>query len=101
MKKLITILSIALLSGCMNLYTRCPFTDKKIENVYQSTEFMFPFSCVVMFPQVMSPGSDGLYWENVITIPAGIVCFGDTACELVLDTVFYPADYFIVKSRTE
>lgn len=88
------------LTGCMNLYTRCPGTDSKIESCYQSTRWMGTLSVVVAFPQIMSSGaSDSFYMENIITIPCGLVCLADTACEAVLDTVFLPFDYPISRYR--
>ena len=93
---------LAVSSGCMNLYTRCPGTDREIASCYQSTEWMLTFSYVVAFPQVMSPGSaDEFYWENLITIPCGIVCLADTACEAVLDTALLPFDYPISRYRAQ
>lgn len=35
--KIASICMLLLAYGCMNLYTRCPFTDKQIEDTYQST----------------------------------------------------------------
>ena len=91
---LIASLMLLATAGCMNLYTRCPGTDREIASCYQSTEWMFTLSYVVAFPQVMSPGSaDEFYWENIITIPCGLVCLADTACEAVVDTVCLPFDY--------
>ena len=87
------------LSGCMNLYTRCPGTDRKIESCFQSTEYMFVLSYVVCFPQVIGGRDGSLQPENIFTIPCGIVCYLDTACEAVLDTVFLPFDYLLVRYR--
>ena len=87
-------------SGCMNLYTRCPGTDRKIESCFQSTRCMGTLSVVVAFPQIMSSGSsDEFYLENIITIPCGLVCLADTACEAVLDTALLPFDYPISRYR--
>lgn len=96
----LTLTFLSLLSGCMNLYTRCPGTKPTIESIYQCSREMIPLSYVVMFPQVMSPGSaDDFYWENLITVPCGLICFGDTACEAVVDTVCLPFDYPISRYR--
>lgn len=93
-------LLLAVSSGCMNLYTRCPGTDREIASCYQSTECMLTLSCVVAFPQVMSPGgSDEFYWENLFTIPCGLLCLCDTACEAVIDTVMLPVDYPLSRYR--
>ena len=103
MKLRVLLLSLAAslllsLSGCMNIYTRCPGTSTRIESCYQSTEQMFALSYVICFPQIISPGaSDSFYWENIITVPCGIVCYLDTACEAVLDTAFLPFDYFLAR----
>ena len=84
----------------MNLYTRCPGTDRKIESCFQSTRCMGTLSVVVAFPQIMSSGSsDEFYLENIITIPCGLVCLADTACEAVLDTALLPFDYPISRYR--
>lgn len=91
---------LSALSGCMNVYTRCPGTDREIASCYQSTECMLTLSCVVAFPQVMSPGgSDEFYWENLFTIPCGLLCLCDTACEAVVDTVMLPVDYPLSRYR--
>ena len=34
--------------------------------------------------------------ENLITIPIGCIGFCDTACEAVIDTVLFPADWALV-----
>ena len=103
MKKLLAVLSTILLisaSGCMNLYTRCPGTDREIASCYQSTRWMGTLSVAVAFPQIMSPGgSDEFYWENLFTIPCGLLCLCDTACEAVVDTVMLPVDYPLSRYR--
>ena len=38
------------LCGCVNLYTRSPFTDVRIERVYQSSRETAAMSIIVMFP---------------------------------------------------
>ena len=40
-------------NGCMNIYTRCPFTDSMIQETYQCTYEAAGLSYVIMFPQVM------------------------------------------------
>ena len=103
-KLCLTALLLSLLlppSGCMNLYTRCPGTKPKIESCYQSTETMFVLSYVVCFPQVIGGWDGSLQPENIITIPCGIICYLDTACEAVLDTVFLPLDYFLARYRNK
>ena len=77
----------------MNLYTRCPGTDGRIEDTYQCTKEMFSWSCVVAFPHVLSPDRDGGFeWLNLLTVPLGVVVFVDDCCEAVCDTVCYPFD---------
>ena len=44
-------------------------------------------------------GHDAFMAENLLTIPLGCLVLVDSACECVVDTVCYPADYFIAKSR--
>ena len=88
------------LGGCVNVYTRSPFTQPKIEDTYQCTKEAAAFSIVVMFPQCMSPsGSPGFMPENLITIPFGCIGLCDTICEACLDTVFYPADAYLSRTR--
>ena len=98
--RLFALATLALLSGCMNLYTRCPGTKQRIESIYQCSREMVPLSYVVMFPQVMSDSkSDTFYAENLLTIPLGVLCFGDAACEAVIDTVCLPFDNPISRYR--
>ena len=88
-------------SGCMNLYTRSPLTEKRIERTYQSTGETFSLAIIVSFPQMMSdnPSTPDFMMENIFTIPCGIVVGVDGCAELVLDTVFWPCDKIIVYSR--
>ena len=37
--------------------------------------------------------------ENLITIPIGCIGCCDTACEAVIDTVLFPADWALVSYR--
>ena len=100
MKKLLAILVAVVLSGCVNCHTRFPTTSSRIVQTYQSTETAFDLSLIVMFPQIMGYAHEtGLIWQNIYTIPIGCVGMVDVACEAVLDTVLYPADWAISKSR--
>lgn len=104
MKKIMTIVMVLILSimtGCMNLYTRSPFTEKKIERTYQQTGEAFGLAIIVSFPQMMSdnPSTPGFMVENIFTIPCGIVVGVDGCAEFVLDTVFWPCDKIIVYNR--
>jgi uncharacterized protein YceK len=102
MKKFILVAACMLLAGCVNLYTRCPGTNTKIVQTYQSTYVASGLSYVVMFPQVMFPSGNAAFIpENLISIPVGCLGFVDTACEAVVDTVLFPADYAISRSRNE
>ena len=89
------------LSGCMNLYTRCPGTDARIEDTYQSTCSTAEMAYVVMFPQVVMASHNNkiLFPENLISIPIGCLCFVDVAAEAAIDTVFYPADAMLRNNR--
>jgi uncharacterized protein YceK len=100
-KAILTLVLASLLQGCMNLYTRCPGTAPIISDTYQCTEMTAGMSFVVMFPQVMMPsgGNKFMFPENLISIPIGCLCFVDVAAEGVLDTVFWPIDWSISKSR--
>ncbi len=91
---------LLLVSGCMNLYVRCPFTNATIDETYMCTKEAAAYSYVIMFPQVMSPNSARLLPENAITIPIGCICFIDVACEVILDTLLWPADKVISSSRS-
>lgn len=91
------------LTGCVNLYVRCPGTSSKIATVYQSTQAAAALSYVIMFPQVISwrgaqvearsSSRETFVMENLITIPIGCIGFCDTACEAVIDTVLLPIDW--------
>ena len=100
-RTLLAFVLASFLSGCMNLYTRCPGTPPRIEDTYQSTCSTAGMSYVVMFPQViMSTGNNEvLYPENIISIPLGCICFVDVALEAVIDTVCYPADAMLRNNR--
>jgi uncharacterized protein YceK len=87
---------MAMLSGCMNLWTRNPLTDTRIQRCYQSTSTMASGALIVAFPQMMSDSpsiSRSFNPWNILTIPAGCLVFCDAACEAVLDTVFLPVDW--------
>lgn len=106
MKKLLTIFTVLILlliSGCMNLYTRSPFTEKKIERTYQQTGEALGLAILVSFPQMMSdnPSTPAFMVENIFTIPCGIVVGVDGCAEFVLDTAFWPCDKIIVYNRTK
>jgi len=102
-KPLWFVLSLCLmLGGCMNLYTRCPGTDSRIHNCYQSTDMMVMVTVLSAFPQVVdiSNTEGGLRWYNLFTVPLfGVPCLADTACEAAIDTVLWPIDYFRVNRR--
>lgn len=101
---LIVSLIVALCGGCVNvLATRNPFSDERLTETYQSTKMAACTSVVVAFPQCVT-GNPNDYWFcafNVVTIPLGVVCLCDAACEGVVDTLCLPADYFIAKSRNK
>ena len=85
--------SMSFLCGCVNVCVRGLAMDR-IEETYQCTKTAFGFSYVLMFPQVMSPtGGEHFMWENLLTIPVGVIGFADTACEAVIDTVCLPVDW--------
>lgn len=93
--RLIFCMAVLLVCGCMNLWTRNPLTDTRIERCYQSSSMMAGGALIMAFPQMMSdaPSSRGFSPWNLITIPCGCVVLCDAACEAVLDTVFLPADW--------
>lgn len=94
---------LASMSGCVNIYTRCPFTEKRITRTYQSTGDAYSLSIVVAWPQIMSddPGKTGFMVENLISIPLGCIGICDSACEAVIDTVCLPADWILSENRKE
>ena len=88
----------SLFSGCVNVCTRSPFTESRIEGVYQCTKEAAGISYVIMFPQTMNPsGGKGFMAANLISVPVGCVGMCDVAVEAVLDTVFLPADICLSK----
>lgn len=108
-QKIIGTLCVLFLTGCVNLYVRCPGTPSKITTVYQSTQGAAALSYVIMFPQVISwrgeqvearsSTRETFVMENLITIPIGCIGFCDTACEAVIDTVLFPADWALSSYR--
>jgi hypothetical protein len=88
--------------GCVNLYTRCPWTNEQITMVYQCSREAAGLSVLVAFPQAMSDGpSRGFMWENIFTIPLGCLCMCDAAVEACVDTVCLPFDWPISKGRAK
>ena len=92
MKKLVLLCMLTALCGCMNLYTRCPGTDKTIYTTYQCTQEMWSWTEIVAFPQMLAPDGVGLMWINLITVPIALIPAADTCLEAVVDTVCYPYD---------
>lgn len=101
MKRLIAVAALSLTAGCMNMWTRNPLTDTRIERCYQSSSTMAGAVIIVSFPQMMSdcPGDNGFMWENVFTVPLGCLVMCDAACEAVVDTVCLPFDWPISAKR--
>ena len=106
MKRLLsTILAastVALLGGCANIVLRTPITGKPITEVYQPTRDQAKFTAMCACPQsFFSPTGDFDFCvENVFTLPLAIVPAADLVVEVVLDTVFLPADACLAGSRT-
>ena len=100
-KTILMVLALLVTSGCINLYTRAPFTDKKIERTYQSSGEAFGLSIIVSFPQIMSdnPSTPDFMVENIFTIPCGMVVAADGCVEFALDTVFWPCDKILAINR--
>ena len=105
MRKTLLVALMSCACGCMNMYTRFPTTNPKIEQCYQSTCMMAGVTVIGSFPQMMSdvPSRSGsLCWENLISVPfIGLPCFVDTCLEACVDTVCFPADWFIAEAREE
>ena len=90
----------AIMSGCVNIYTRFPTTSARIESPYQCTKEAAAFSYVVMFPQIILSGRQGVFmWANLISVPAGCVCMCDVPFEAVLDTICIPYDMTVSKEK--
>lgn len=105
MNKVIAIyLSSLMLAGCVNVVSvRNPFSNEKVEEIYQGTKTATTVALVVSFPQMMSdrPSDYGFKPYNMLTIPCGIVCFADVMLESVVDTVCLPFDIPVSKNRNE
>lgn len=104
MKRIALLLAVAAFCGCINLYTRFPTSEPRIEGVYQSTRQAAALSLVASFPQMMSdcPGKSGFMLENCLTIPfLGFPCAVDTALEFCVDTVCVPFDWMLSAAREE
>lgn len=86
-------------TGCINLYTRCPDTDARIEDTYQSTCKSIGMAYVVAFPQTIMGWEPSIEPENLITIPFGLLVLCDTPFEAVVDTVCWPWDNYISDKR--
>jgi uncharacterized protein YceK len=102
MKKLILVAVAGLmLSGCVNMYTRMPGTKAKITDTYQSTQLAAAATVVAAVPQVMSTGKFEWMWANVFTVPVGCLVGLDCCCEAVIDTVCWPADWWLASYRAK
>ena len=101
MKRTIAIILLSLASGCVNLLSsRNPFSDCKVEQVYQSTRMAAGASVFVAYPQMMSTtGGNGFEFVNIFTIPLGLLVFCDAVCEFPVDTVCLPFDILISSAR--
>lgn len=101
----LSLFAVALLGagGCVNAFTvRNPFSDAKVERIYQSTSAAACASIVVAFPQMMSdcPSDYGAYLPfNILTVPLGCLCLVDAVVEGVADTVCLPFDYPMSRYR--
>ncbi len=105
MRKVFPILLAAIMSGCMNCYVRAPWTDGRIERVYECSREVAALSVICAFPQMMSdsPSTSGSWcWANLFTVPfMGLPCAVDALCEGVVDTVCLPIDWPLAEARKE
>lgn len=99
--KQLLLLALLACCGCMNLYTRCPGTDKTIYTTYQCTQEMWGWTIITAFPQALAPDAVGYMWINIITVPLAIIPAADTCLEAVVDTVCYPYDYSVTKGKAK
>jgi hypothetical protein len=100
--QIVTLCALAMLAGCVNIYTRWPTTDERIERVYQCSREAAALSVIVAFPQMMGDGPHDAYiWENTFTIPLGCLCLCDAAVETCIDTVCLPVDWPLAESRKD
>ena len=81
------------MTGCVNLYVRCPGTPSKINTVPQVISWR---GAQV---EARSSTRETFVMENLITIPIGCIGFCDTALEAVVDTVCLPYDWPISNYR--
>lgn len=102
-KRVFPVEALLCVCGCVNLYTRFPTTEERIESVYQCSLEAAGLSVLVAFPQAMSdvPKNQGFKAWNLFTIPLGCLFLCDTAAEACVDTICFPADYFLAGSRKE
>ena len=102
-RKIFPVVVAMFVCGCVNLYTRWPTTDERIDRVYQCSREAAALSVLVAFPQMMSdcPGDNGFMWENIFTVPVGCLCLCDAAAEACVDTVCLPVDWPLAASRKE
>lgn len=92
---------LSLASGCVNVYERFPTTEPKIVDVYQCSRCAAGLTVVASFPQMMSDSpstSNRLMWENLVSVPLfGLPLAVDTVLEACVDTVLFPADFYLAK----
>lgn len=92
--RIATLALISALCGCMNLYTRAPWTKPEIRSVYQCSRAAAGMSVLIAFPQMMSDAPHPeLVPANVFTVPLGCLCLCGAACEAVVDTACLPFDW--------
>ncbi|MGM9863774.1 MAG: hypothetical protein ACI305_05900 [Lepagella sp.] len=92
---LLAIVAAALCGGCVNLYTRSPFTGAKIRHCYQSTCTAAAGTIVVTLWDCSS-----FSWTDVLRIPVvGCLCLCDVACEAAVDTACLPFDWPLSAAR--
>ena len=96
MKKLLAIIGLVCLCGCMNFNARVRDKSNAVIEPYSCTAAACSFCYVIAVPQVMADTA-GCEFEamNIITIPIGLCCFAvDVPLELVCDTVCLPYDVY-------
>ena len=103
-KRVFPVVAVSCVCGCVNIYTRWPTTDERIDRVYQCSREAAALSVICSFPQMMSdnPGKSGFMWENIFTIPfLGLPCAADAVCEACIDTVCLPVDWPLAAARNK
>ena len=103
MKALAVALLAAALSGCLNVATRLPVSERRVCETWQCSSEMADVAYSVMFPQMVDGMAGGrhLSIENLFTIPIGCIYLADAAAEAAVDAACWPADKLWLSKRED